>query len=173
MANIVEFLSKDENITPEKARKSRQMQFHDKTAYVWMGILPLKKRVNRDRCSFATKQRMFGVFAIDEILFYRWTPFVGSRTLCHPGTHKIKFGKNRGRWTAIGQNYQILSTLNRISEMQPSKQCIILHNFLQHFNPVLSDWSESPGYLLKAALHCLTSPSVAINQQKQCWVDTL
>ena len=33
-----------------------------------MGILPLKKRVNRDKCSFATKQRMFGVFAIDEIL---------------------------------------------------------------------------------------------------------
>ena len=63
MANIFEFLSKDGNITPEKARKSRQMQFHDKTAYVWMGILPLKKRVNRDKCSFATKQRMFGVFA--------------------------------------------------------------------------------------------------------------
>ena len=84
MANIFEFLSKDGNITPEKARKSRQMPFHDKTAYVWMGMLPLKKRVNRDKCSFATKQRMFGVFAIDEILRYRWTRFVGSRTLCHP-----------------------------------------------------------------------------------------
>ena len=35
MANIFEFLSKDGNITPEKARKSRQMQFHDKIAYVW------------------------------------------------------------------------------------------------------------------------------------------
>ena len=35
MANIFEFLSKDGNITPEKARKSRQMQFHDKTVYVW------------------------------------------------------------------------------------------------------------------------------------------
>ena len=31
-----------------------------------MGILPLKKRVNCDKCSFTTKQRMFGVFAIDE-----------------------------------------------------------------------------------------------------------
>ena len=41
MANIFEFLSKDGNITPEK-------------------------HVNRDKCSFATKQRMFGVFAIDE-----------------------------------------------------------------------------------------------------------
>ena len=41
MANIFEFLSKDGNITPEKARKSRQMPFHDKTAYVWMGMLPL------------------------------------------------------------------------------------------------------------------------------------
>ena len=30
-----------------------------------MGILPLKKRVNRDKCNFATKQRMFGVFTID------------------------------------------------------------------------------------------------------------
>ena len=35
MANIFEFLSKDENITPQKARKSGQMQFHDKTSYVW------------------------------------------------------------------------------------------------------------------------------------------
>ena len=31
-----------------------------------MGMLPLKKRVNHDECSFATKQRMFAVFAIDE-----------------------------------------------------------------------------------------------------------
>ena len=30
-----ELLSKDGNITPEKAHKSRQMQFRDKTAYVW------------------------------------------------------------------------------------------------------------------------------------------
>ena len=50
-----------------------------------MGILPLKKRVNHDKCSFATKQRMFGVFAIYEILRYRGTWFPGSRTLCHPG----------------------------------------------------------------------------------------
>ena len=35
MANIFKFLSKDVNITPEKARKSRQMHFRDKTAYVW------------------------------------------------------------------------------------------------------------------------------------------
>ena len=62
MANIFEFLSKDGNITPEKARKSRQMQFHDKTAYVW-GLWGL---------------------GIDEILRYRWTQFVSSRTLCHP-----------------------------------------------------------------------------------------
>ena len=52
--------------------------------YQRMGILPLKKRVNRDKCSFATKQRMFGVFAIDEILRYRGSPFPASRTLCHP-----------------------------------------------------------------------------------------
>ena len=51
-----------------------------------MGILPLKKRVNRDKCSFATKQRMFRVFAIDEILRYRGTRFPGSRTLCHPAS---------------------------------------------------------------------------------------
>ena len=46
-------------------------RFRNKTAFVWMGILPLKKRKNRDKCSFATKQRMFGVFSIDEILRYR------------------------------------------------------------------------------------------------------
>ena len=57
-----------------------------------MGILPLKKCVNRDKCSFATKQRMFGVFAIDEILRYRGTRFPGSRTLCHPGAKSRKNG---------------------------------------------------------------------------------
>jgi len=91
MANIFEFLSKDGNITPEKARKSRQMPFHDKTAYVWMGMLPLKKRVNRDKCSFATKQRMFGVFAIDEILRYRGSRIPGSPTLCHPATDSSNY----------------------------------------------------------------------------------
>ena len=84
MANMFELPSKDGNITPEKVRKSQQMQFHDKTAYVWMGILPLEKRVNHDKCSFATKQRIFGVFAINEILRYRGSPFPASRTLCHP-----------------------------------------------------------------------------------------
>ena len=55
-----------------------------------MGILPLKKRVNRDKCIFATKQRMFGVFAIDEFLRYRWTRFVGLRTLCHPAPSSFR-----------------------------------------------------------------------------------
>ena len=32
---MFEFLQKDGNITPEKARKSPHMQFHDKTACVW------------------------------------------------------------------------------------------------------------------------------------------
>ena len=58
-----------------------------------MGILPLKKCVNCDKCSFATKQPMFGVFAIDEILRYRGTRFPGSRTLCHPG-HREDSGKD-------------------------------------------------------------------------------
>ena len=52
-----------------------------------MGILPLKKRVNRNKCSFATKLRMFVVFAVDEILCYRWAPLAGSRTFCHPITN--------------------------------------------------------------------------------------
>ena len=61
--------------------------------YQRMGILPLKKCVNRDKCSFATKQRMFGVFAIDEILRYRGTRFPGSCTSCHPviGQSRICF----------------------------------------------------------------------------------
>ena len=49
-----------------------------------MGILLLKKRAHCDKCSLATKQRMFVVFAIDEILRYRGIPFPASRTLCHP-----------------------------------------------------------------------------------------
>ena len=35
VAKIFELPSKDGNITPEKARKSRQMHFCAKTAYVW------------------------------------------------------------------------------------------------------------------------------------------
>ena len=54
-----------------------------------MGILLLKKRVNRNKCSFATKQCMFGVFAIDEIPRYRGSPFPASRTLCHPAWYII------------------------------------------------------------------------------------
>ena len=94
VANIFELPSKDGNITPEKARKSRQMQFHDKTAYVWMGMLPLKKRVNRDKCSFATKQRMFGVFAIDEILRYRGTRFPHFMPTCS----RLKVVNCSGKW---------------------------------------------------------------------------
>ena len=56
------------------------LKYHER-----MGILPLKKRVNRDKCNFATKQRMFGVFTIDEILRYRWSPFTASHTFCQPG----------------------------------------------------------------------------------------
>ena len=50
-----------------------------------MAILLLKKCVNRNKCSFATKQRRFRVFSFDEILRYRGSPFPASRTLCHPG----------------------------------------------------------------------------------------
>ena len=68
MANIFEFLSKDGNITPEKARKLRQMQFHDKTAYVWMGILPLNKARKSRQMQFRDKTAyVWG-------LRYRWDP---------------------------------------------------------------------------------------------------
>ena len=68
MANMFESLSMDENITPEKARKS-------------------------------TKQRMFWVFAIDEILCYRGSHFPASRTLCHPGL--IKYSDFRFPMSAL------------------------------------------------------------------------
>ena len=87
--NVVIAHFRDKNVVITRFRDKNVViaRFRDKNvviAYVWMGILPLKKRVNRDKCSFATKQRMFGVFAIDEILRYRGTRFPGSRTLCHP-----------------------------------------------------------------------------------------
>ena len=43
-----------------------------------------KKRVNCDKCNFATKQRIFGIWAIVEILCYRGLPIPKSRTLSHP-----------------------------------------------------------------------------------------
>ena len=91
------------------------MQFHDKTAYVWMGILPLKKRVNRDKCSFAKKQLMFGVFAIDEILRYRGTQFPGSRTLCHPVEKKYDII----RFTVSHKKIKVMMKLGWITIKKP------------------------------------------------------
>ena len=99
MANIFKFLSKDGNITPEKARKSQQMQLHIKTAYVWMGILPLKKHVNRDKFSFATVQRCLGSLlsmrslAIDD-------PRYTDRALCAT-LYVIIFNDHRQRCTVL------------------------------------------------------------------------
>ena len=93
---IINFHDKNVVIARFRDKNIVIARFRDKTAYVWMGILPLKKRVNCDKCSFATKQRMFGVFAIDEILRYRGTRFPGSRTLCHPGvTYDLENGPNQ------------------------------------------------------------------------------
>ena len=39
---MFELPSKDGNITPEKVRKSRQMEFRDKTAYVWV-VCPMSR----------------------------------------------------------------------------------------------------------------------------------
>ena len=76
--------------------------------YQRMGILPLKKRVNRDKCSFATKQRMFGVFAIDEILCYRWSPFAASRTFCHTvSLFNTKYCKIWPFWLLSSNTYHI------------------------------------------------------------------
>ena len=66
---------------PQIARKSRQMLF-------------------------ATNQRMFGVFAIDEILCYRGSPFPASRTLCHPAWYIIIIIKGElqgGGWLSWDQ----------------------------------------------------------------------
>ena len=80
-----------------------------------MGILPLKKCVNRVKCSFTTKQRMFGVFAIDEILCYRWTRFAGSRTLCHPALQysavALMLKRKRIANGVINKNFPILYRL--------------------------------------------------------------
>ena len=66
--NVVIACFRDKNVVIARFRDKNAViaRFRDKTMYVWMGILPLKKRVNLDKCSFATKQRMFGVFAIEE-----------------------------------------------------------------------------------------------------------
>ena len=75
--------------------------------YQRMGILLLKKRVNRDKCSFTTKHRIFGVFAIDEILRYRWTRFVGSRTLCHPVVpYKANIDRTKMTWTYVRLGFE-------------------------------------------------------------------
>ena len=43
--------------------------------------------------------RMFGVFAIDEILRYRGSPFTASRTLCHPKRISWQFVVYPGKYS--------------------------------------------------------------------------
>ena len=67
-------------------------------------MLTLKRRVNRDKCSFTKKkQRMFGVFAIDE-------PHSPDRALCATLFHsqvKNKLQKLKGD---MGDNFDCLFT---------------------------------------------------------------
>ena len=76
--------------------------FYKYGKYIWISIKGWEyypwKSVNRDKCSFTTKQRMFGVFAIDEILRYWWALLVSSRTLCHPGLLSYIDHSNNQNW---------------------------------------------------------------------------
>ena len=63
-----------------------------------MEILSLKKCVYKLlEMQFATKQRMFGVIAIDEILSLPMSLLAGSRTLCHPEVGCILANLKRNR----------------------------------------------------------------------------
>ena len=97
--------------------------------YQRMGILPLKKCVNRDKCSFATKQRMFGVFAIDEILRYRWTRFVSSRTLCHPGAR-------------LSDYFALTKTRNGLGQLNITKVCSISQFVCHPRSQISGTWSQ-------------------------------
>ena len=46
--------------------------------------ISLKKPKNREKCDFATKQSMFGVLAIIEIICYQGFPIPEYRTLSQP-----------------------------------------------------------------------------------------
>ena len=72
--------------------------------YQRMEILPLKKRVNRDKCSFTTKQCMFGVFAIDEPgssvrALYATLPFTRNRS-----SPSLSLEQLQEKWS---QNYDL------------------------------------------------------------------
>ena len=119
--------------------------------YQRMGILPQKKRVNRDKCSYATKQRMFGVFAINEILRYRWTRFVGSRTLCHPVCNSCDISFMLLIWTCFGLSrfhfwsenlwFQLWSTATAVpSQWFWSNSSVPSHRVCKEYFKVLWQW---------------------------------
>ena len=148
--------------------------------YQRMGILPLKKCVNRDKCSFATKQRMFGVFAIDEILRYRWTPFVGSRTLCHPGSGTMKrltLSTCGGKSCLCEEGTQSpsWSFLTNICDVVTRCDfhdgtwwvCDLLSDFLWHLGMGMPEGRSSPWSLQK--LNCFPKPSVIVNLSTLHW----
>ena len=122
MTNIFEFLSKDGNITPEKAHKSRQMQFHDKTAYVW-------------------GHRYWW----DPSLLMN--PFVGSRTLCHPGcyTDCVQAHKQTSQFQVDHPLLIILKVLECVFNGFPFQiknfRQDIIKKHLQSSPSVLKNWS--------------------------------
>ena len=139
-----------------------------------MGILPLKKRVNRNKCSFATKLRMFVVFTIDEILCYRWAPLAGSRTLCHPALQictvstEIKAGNEQFDHEAFFRifcwrqiNKMRISKIRAVSschqKLQKSQRVgrylgiveLFIRFFSNHLPASISNWYNFKYYLLK------------------------
>ena len=109
-------------ITPEKEPKSRQMQFHDKTAYVWG-------------------------------LRYWWdpsllmNPFVGSRTLCHPGcyTDCVQAHKQTSQFQVDHPLLIILKVLECVFNGFPFQiknfRQDIIKKHLQSSPSVLKNWS--------------------------------
>ena len=81
-----------------------------------------KKRVNCDKCNFATKQRMFGVFAIVEILRYCGSRFPASCTLSH-----ITY--SRWFWPRF---HKVLPNYSKLTKSwQPTYRCTFSENLKQ------------------------------------------
>ena len=101
--------------------------------YQRMRILPLKKRVICDKCSFRTKQRMFGVFAIDEILRYRWDPSLSMNPV-------RQFAHFMPPWSVL---YQPTIFAPVLSIPMSCLTCVSLWRYLPNVSPNKPSWKVS------------------------------
>jgi len=79
--------------------------------YQRMGILPLKKSVNCDKCSFATKQLIFWAF------IFRWDPSLSMKPICRFAHFVPPWAQSVFSFRFSGPRRNSISSLSKQSQL--------------------------------------------------------